>query len=139
MPKPTKGSATARHAVERSRAREELVIALLLAGTGTQEIARQAKVSRSSVWRLRRTEAFQARFEAAKRAALDAAVNALHDCALTFVTTLRDVCTDPKARGSEKATAARSGLDSLLRAIEVFEQEARIRKLEAVVGEGGEK
>jgi len=131
-------SETAGHTMELTRAREERVIAFLLAGRGLQEICEQVPISRSALWRLRRREEFQARFTEARAQALDSAVNALHDSAVVFVRTLVDVCQDTKARGSEKATAARSGLDSLFRAAELFDVEARLRKLEQVAaGEGG--
>jgi hypothetical protein len=129
---------TARHTTERTRAREERVIALLLAGRSLQEICEQVPISRTELWRVRNREEFQARFTEARRQALDSAVNALHDSAVVFVQTLRDVCQDSKARGSEKATAARSGLDSLFKAAELFNIEERLRKLEQVAaGEGG--
>ena len=129
---------TARHTMELTRAREERVIAFLLAGRGLQEICEQVPISRSALWRLRRREEFLARFTEARAQALDSAVNALHDGAVVFVQTLREICQDSRARGSERATAARSGLDSLFRAAELFDVEARLRKLEQIAA-GGEK
>ena len=128
-----------RHGVDRTRAREELVLALLLAGKSVTEICQKVPISRSSVWRLRRCADFQARLKQARQHAFDAAVNALHNNSLTFVETLRAVCEDPKARGSERATAARSGLDTLIRAIETFDLEARVRQLEQIAASDAEK
>ena len=129
-----KTNETARHSVERTRAREEAVLALLLAGRAVKDICEQVPISRSGLWRLRTTEEFQSRFAEARRQALANAVNALHSGAIVFVQTLRSVCEDPKARGSEKATAARSGLDSLFKAAELLDIEERLRKLEAAAG-----
>jgi hypothetical protein len=129
---------TARHTMELTRAREERVIAFLLAGRSLQQIIEETPISRTELWRLRKRKEFQARFTEARRQALDSAINALHDNALTFVETLADVCTDSKSRDSARATAARSGLDSLFRAAELFDVEARLRKLEQIAA-GGEK
>ena len=127
---------TARHILKPAHAREEQVLLLMLAGRSAKEICEQVRISRTSFWRLRAREDFQKAFNDARRQALERAVNALHDGAVTFVEALRAVCTDPKSRGSEKATAARSGLDSLFKARELFDFEERLRKLEAVANGG---
>lgn len=121
---------TTTHIREHTRAREDAAIALLLSGKSINEVCSGAKISRSSFWRLRKNAEFQERFEAARAAAFEAAVNKLHDSATLFVQTLSDVCTDPKSRDSAKATAARSGLDSLFRVKEIFDLTERVRKLE---------
>lgn len=131
-------SETAGHAMKRLSAREAAVMALLLAGRPLQEICAQVPISRSTLWRLRGREDFQRRFEAERKQALENAVSSLHDSAIVFAKTLREVCEDPKARGSEKATAARSGLDSLFKARELFSIEERLTKLEAMA-DGGNK
>jgi hypothetical protein len=117
-------------------ARVEAVIAALLAGLSLNETCELAHVSRSSLWRLRRNEEFQRRFDAARHAALESAVNALHDGAVGFVRTLRAVADDPKGRGHERAMAADRGLTALFKAHELFSIEGRLRRLEAVANEG---
>jgi hypothetical protein len=129
-------SETGKHTVKQTHARAELVLAALLAGKSPKEICSEVHISRSSLWRLRRCERFQARLKAARDGAFESAVNSLHDSATTFVATLRAVCVDPKSRDSARATAARSGLDSLFRASELFGIEERLRKLEQLAGEG---
>lgn len=108
---------------------------LLLAGHSLNEICRQAPISRSALWRLRGRDDFQDRMRAARKQALEEAVNALHDSALVFVRTLRGVCEDSTARGSEKATAARSGLDSLVNATRLFDVEERLQNVERAIEE----
>ena|SRR5579872_2479574 len=127
---------TALHALKR-RARVERAISLMLAGRTLTEICAEMRVSRTSLWRLRRNSEFQTRFEAAKRDAFDRAMNALSDSALTFVTALRDICLDPDCRDSARANAARSGLDSLFKAAELVDFDRRLRALEAVTSGGG--
>jgi hypothetical protein len=84
---------------------------------------------------MKKAESFAQAFTEAKAELFQRAVTALHSHALTFVKTLVDVCIDPKARGSEQATAARSGLDSLIKAIEIFDFSDRILKLERAAGD----
>jgi hypothetical protein len=119
-----------RHAVTRSRARVEKCLVLLLAGRTFSQICKEVPISRSSLWRLRKSQEFQRRFDESKADAFSAAVAALHTGAVIFVDTLKGVCLNDKARGSEKATAARSGLDSLFRALEIFNLADRVKALE---------
>lgn len=130
-------SESARHNIAHPRAREERVIALMLAGRTLNQVCAEAPISRSALWRLRKSEEFQRRFREVRQEAFDSAVNALHDGAVVFVQTLKKVCEDPKSRDSARATAARSGLDCLFRASELFDIESRLRKLEQAAGEGG--
>ncbi len=131
-------SATARLPVNRVRAREERVIALLLAGKPVLEICSEIPISRSALWRMRQTPAFQERLKQARQECFDSVVAVLHESAVTFARTLVAVCDDPKSRDSARATAARSGLDSLWRATELFDFEQRLRKLEQTAT-GGEE
>jgi hypothetical protein len=128
-------SGTALNSLSRTRAREEAVIALLLAGKAVKEICQTVPISRSSLWRLRRCEKFQQRLSDARQHAFESTVNSLHDCAVTFVKTLREVCEDPKSRDSARATAARSGLDSLFKANELYGIQERLRRLEQLAAE----
>lgn len=125
-------SETAKHIVERTHAREEQCLAMLLAGKSLADICEQVPISRSSLWRLRRCEKFQARLKAARAHAFEGMVSSLHSSATVFAETLKDVCQSPTSRGSEKATAARSGLDSLFKAVEVFDFAERIARLEVL-------
>jgi hypothetical protein len=128
-------NATARNDVQPADAREELVIANLLAGRSVREISESTGFSRTTIWRIRRAADFQRKFESARQEAFEQAVNVLHDSATVFARTLAAVCNDDKARGSEKATAARSGLDSLWKAKELFNFEQRLQKLERSAAE----
>ncbi len=109
---------------------EDLVLSLLLSGKSVGQVCSQTSMSRSALWRMRQKPEFQRRFAEARADAFRGAVDALHGCALVFVRTLRDVCTDPQSRDSARASAARSGLDSLWNAAKLFDFEDRLRKLE---------
>jgi hypothetical protein len=123
-------SETASHGVERSRAPEETIIAMLLAGRSVTEISETTGLSRTTLWRIRKEASFQERLQEAREQALEGVVAALHENASVFARTLVEVCQDEKARGSEKATAARSGLEELFKSIELFAIETRLRRLE---------
>jgi hypothetical protein len=127
---------TARRAVtQATRAKDGLLIGALLAGRTFAEAAQVAGVSRRTAYRMRLSPEFQKTYQAAKDELLGAAVSALHSRALIFVETLAQVCLDPKSRGSERATAADRGLNTLLRAVETLSMADRITKLEALVSE----
>jgi hypothetical protein len=109
---------------------EDLVLSLLLSGKSVGQVCAQTTMSRSALWRMRQRPEFQRRFQEARSEAFRGAVDALHSSALVFVRTLRDVCTDPGSRDSARASAARSGLDSLWNAAKLFDFEDRLRRLE---------
>jgi hypothetical protein len=111
------------------------VLILLLSGMGTQAIAQKLRVNRQTVYRVRKSEGFEDRFETARSEALNAAIYSLHDSALTFAHTLKEICTNPKYRESARGSAARDGLASLWKAREIFDIESRLRKLEAAAAE----
>lgn len=129
---------TASDQLQPLRARDERIILLLMTGRTPTEICAEIKISRTTLWRLRSTEEFQRQFTAIRRQAFGDAVATLHGGAVIFAKTLMDVATDTKARGSERATAARSGLDSLFRAAELFDHEERLRKLEQSLATTGD-
>jgi hypothetical protein len=125
---------TKRNAANDSHARGERLIAAMLSCRTMAQACEAAGMSLPTAWRLRQTEEFQQRFKQAKDSAFECAVNGLHDCAVVFVQALRAVCEDPTARGSEKATAARSGLDVLIRSREMLDLSERIAALEKIAG-----
>ena len=118
-----------------TRAREESLIAALLAGNTFASAAKVAGVATRTAYRLRQSEEFEAKYRRAKEELLGAAVAALHTRAMLFVETLAEVCRDPKARGSEKACAADRGLAALSRLVEQFDLAKRIGRLEELMGE----
>jgi hypothetical protein len=110
----------------------------MLSGHNTEESAKISGLSRTSAWRVRKSEAFQMRFKEARAELLNGAVNELYQNAGLFVRTLAAVCADAKARGSEKATAADRGLGNLLKAIELIDISERLLKLERAAGSAEE-
>jgi hypothetical protein len=116
--------------------RTNLVIALEVAGKSPGAICRILGISRQTLMRLKRRQGYQSRFESAKESAFERSLNKLNDAACIFAETLARVCVDPKSRDSAKATAARSGFDVLFRAKELFQFDARLKKIEEALREG---
>jgi hypothetical protein len=86
---------------------------------------------------LKRPEFLEA-YKEAQRELLESAVNRLRGAALEFVDALHHVATDAAAPPAARATAARSGLEVLLKASGLEEMERRIAELErAVAGDKG--
>jgi len=130
---------TTTHLHEPARARVDKAIVLMVSGMSISEVCKVAKISRSSFWRIRKTETFRRKLDQAQAAAFEQAVNVLHNSATIFAQALVEVCQDSKSRDSAKATAARSGLDSLWRAKELFDIDARLRRLEEQATEDREQ
>ena len=129
---------TARHTLARSHAREEALLAGLLAGKSVTDAAADAGVSRRTAYRMRDRDSFQAKYREAKNELLGGAIAALHNHALNLIETLAAIASDQKARGSDRVLAGRHGLDLLLRGVETLDFEERLRRLEQVAaGEGG--
>jgi hypothetical protein len=81
---------------------------------------------------LKRPEFLEA-YKEAQRELLESAVNRLRGAALEFVDALHHVATDNGAPPAARATAARSGLEVLLKASGLEEMERRIAELERAV------
>jgi hypothetical protein len=54
---------------------------------------------------------------------------------MSFISTLRAIADDPKARGSERVQASREGLAALYRGVEIFDISDRLAKLEALASQ----
>lgn len=116
------------------KAQEKLIAALLIHNT-FDEAAKAAGISAATCWRWRKDPEFQERYREAKERMLAGAVHALHNSALVFATTLRDVCLDSNANANAKATAARHGLEALLKISEHTEILRRLDALETTLSQ----
>jgi hypothetical protein len=116
------------------RARDEVVIANLLAGKTMGEVAKAAGMGRKTLYRLRHDPAFQKKFVEAKEELLSSAVGMLHSYAADFIVTLHKVAMDEKAYANARALAADRGLQALFRCREL-DFTARIEALEKIIAE----
>ena len=127
----------ARHTVKHSRVRErwERIIAALLVCRSDVEACTLAKVSRSSLARVKKLPEFQAELQSAKDAQLQSAVDSLRGNANTFVDTLTEIAVDKKQHGNARVRAAEVGMNSLVRFIEMEDVLRRLGALEAAANE----
>jgi len=113
----------------KSRTKEAAVTALL-AARSLDDAARQANVSTRTLLRWLKDENFVSSYKKAQERLLESAINSLRQSALVFAETLRAVCEDPATPAGAKATAARSGLEVLLRAAIFDDLRQRVERLE---------
>lgn len=121
--KPTKGKGHG----DRSRLEEQAIVALLTEPT-LERAAKKAQISLSTLWRWLQTEAFQARYQLARRQAFEQAMVRLQNVATEAVDTLQRnlSCEDPNVQ----VRAALGILGRASQAAECAALEDRIRQLE---------
>jgi len=120
---------TAGHGEKRTRKQQQAIAALLTAPT-IAEAAAGCGISEKTLWRWSQQSEFAAAYRKAQQRLLESAINALRQAALTFADTLRVVAADVRAPPASRATAARSGLEVLLKAITIQDLEQRVNELE---------
>ena len=116
----------------KSRKQDQAVAALLGSSTIGDAAESCGMGTRTLKRWLKRPEFLEA-YKEAQRELLESAVNRLRGAALEFVDALHHVATDAAAPPAARATAARSGLEVLLKASGLEEMERRIAELERAV------
>jgi hypothetical protein len=111
------------------RKRAQAIAALLCSPT-IAAAADKSGVSERTLLRWLADPDFTAEYTAAKQALLEGAVNRLRASAMEFVTTLHAVAVDLTAPPASRATAARSGLEILVKFVTLEELERRLTELE---------
>ncbi|HEX3682152.1 MAG TPA: hypothetical protein VHU83_06370 [Bryobacteraceae bacterium] len=119
----------------KGRKAQEKLLAALLANPSFEQAAKAAGISPSTGLRWRKDPEFQERYRQLRERMLESAVNSLHNSALTFADTLREICIDKDAHPSARAQAARNGLEGLMRVTEHFDILKRLEALEKSAGE----
>lgn len=120
---------TTGHGEKRTRKQQQAIAALLTA-TSLDAAAIQCGIAEKTLWRWTQDPEFAAAYRKAQQRLLESAINALRQAALTFADTLRIVAADATAPPASRATAARSGLEILLKAASVEDLERRLSELE---------
>lgn len=117
-----------------SRKQQQAVTALLSSPT-IGDAAKSCGMGERTLKRWLKDEDFLAAYRDAQRNLLESAVNRLRGAALEFVNALHHIATDNGAPPAARATAARSGLEVLLKAGALEELERRVADLEQALGE----
>lgn len=114
---------------------QERLLAALIANPNFDQAAKAAGISPSTCLRWRKDPVFQQRYRDLRERMLESTVNALHNSALTFADTLREICVDKDAHPSARAQVARNGLEGLMRVTKHFDILRRLEALERSAGE----
>ena len=114
--------------------KQETAIAALLSESTIGGAARVAKVAESTLWRWLQHDAFRSRYRAARAQVVESAIGTLQRAATKAVAALeRNLeCGHP----SVEVSAARTILDSAVRAFELLDVTERLEALEAVAEKG---
>ena len=122
------------HGEKLSRRQDALIHALLLAPT-LAEAAQMAGISEVTAWRwLKKESTFQEAYREARREVVRQAVAQVQQACSLAVSTLTGVMQDHESSASAKVAAARTVLETAIKAIELEDLEARIVALEMQQG-----
>src|ERR1700722_20625128 len=121
------------------RAREAALLAAILSGKTMNEAAADADMSRSSAYRIWRTDNFQEALRTARSELLESTIDKLRASARDAATALSEVfgdsTTTPAPKAQARVSAARETLAAMFKGIEVYEIEKRLARLEELARE----
>jgi hypothetical protein len=117
------------HGEKLSRKQEALISALLLAPT-LADAAHTAGIGEVTAWRWLKDPAFQTAYREARRAVVQQAITQVQRATGEAVETLRSVMQDTTAPASAKVSAAKTILETAIKAVELEDLEARLAILE---------
>lgn len=118
------------HGEKLSRKQEALISALLTAPT-LAAAAHTAGIGEVTAWRWLKDTGFQASYREARRAVVQQAIVQVQRATGEAVETLRAVMQDANAPASAKVSAAKTILETAVKAVELEDLEARLAVLEA--------
>jgi hypothetical protein len=114
--------------------KQEALISALLTAPSLAAAAQHAGLSEVTAWRWLKDATFQAAYREARRAVVQHAITQVQQATGAAVETLRSVMQDPEAPASAKVSAAKTILDTAVKAIELEDLEQRIVALETQQG-----
>jgi hypothetical protein len=116
---------------EKLTRKQEALISALLAAPRLTDAVQQVGISEVTAWRWLKQEAVQTAYREARRAVVHHAIVQVQRATGEAVETLRSVMQDAEAPASAKVSAAKTILDTAVKAIELEDLEHRIGALEA--------
>lgn len=114
-------------------AKHEKLLAALLCTPTIQAAAKGAGISESTALRYLKENEFAGAYRDARREVVSHAVTQLQSACGEAVATLREVAGDSEAPAGSRVAAARSILETSLRAIELDDISARVEALESLM------
>jgi hypothetical protein len=119
---------------EKISRKQELAIAALLTCRAITDAAHQCGIGEVTLHRWLKDDGFQTAYRAARRAVVQHAVVQVQRATAEAVETLRAVMHDSESPASARVSAAKTILDTAIKAIELEDLEARIVALETEKG-----
>ena len=114
--------------------KQKAIVALIESGT-IRDAAVKAGLSEPTLFRYLQDGDFQAAYREARRETVRKAIGTLQRAADEAVKTLRDVMKDKEAPASARVSAARTVIETSLKAVELEDLAARVEKLEKAIQE----
>ncbi len=115
---------------EKLTPKQEAALVALLANGTVEQAYKAAGVSKATMWRFLQLPEFQARYRAARRELVDAALVELQRNATTAARVLTEIAEDGSAPATARVAAAKTILDQANAAVEREELIERIERLE---------
>jgi hypothetical protein len=113
--------------------KQEQTIACLLTASSLTEAAKQAGIGERTLLRWLSQEPFQAAYRLARRELVRQAIVQVQQATGEAVETLRAVMQDAEAPASARVSAARTVLETAVKAVELEDLEARIATIEQTI------
>ncbi|GIP55207.1 hypothetical protein [Paenibacillus vini] len=117
------------HGEKKSRKQEHAVIALL-SEPSISAAAKVAGIGETTLRRWMQDNSFQEAYRGAKRQAVGQAISRIQQSSVKAVETLEGVMDNSKAPAMARVMAAKTVLDTAIKAVELEEIEARLTELE---------
>lgn len=116
--------------------KQDQAIAALLACPSILDAARQSGIAEVTLYRWLKLEAFQTAYREARRQCVQQAIVQVQQATGEAVETLRAIMRDPEAPASARVSAAKTVLETAVKAVELEDLEARIAALEEDLDRG---
>ena len=117
------------HGAKLPRKQGEAITALLVCKT-MEKAAQQTGVAPSTLYRWLQEDKFKTAYRKAKTACVSQAIGRLQQTSAEAVETLRSIMIDKGKPASTRVQAARTILDTAIKAVEIEELESRIKTIE---------
>jgi hypothetical protein len=120
---------------EKLTRKQDQAIAALITCPSILDAARQSGIAEVTLYRWLKLAGFQAGYTAARRAVVQQAIVQVQQATGEAVETLRAIMHDPEAPASARVSAAKTILETAVKAVELEDLAIRIAALEAATQE----
>ena len=120
---------------EKKEQKRELIISALLSAASLRDAAKEAGIAEATLHRYLKDDAFKAEYQAAKREVVQQAICQLQRSAGKAVKVLIEIAEDKDSPSSARVSAAKTILETSLKAVELEDLEKRVGELEKLIKE----